>query len=319
MSIQIEINRISGNVNDTMAVLSDAGVAVPADANSDNLPELVSEAVNAVIPVKRGGTGAMTEYEAANNLGVWSFLGGEAIPANTDLNSLNTPGNYYCASSSTVQTLANCPIDLAFTLKVFYPVGTASYIAHELMDYNTGARYYRLGRASDGTWWDWQTYYMSANKPALDDLSGTLSVNKGGTGAATAAAAANSLCVPTLLSGTSIPANSDLNAYTTVGNYYCPSDSATRSLANCPVDRAFNMRVFYAWGESWAVAQELANGNTGVRYYRWCSKSAGVWTAWQGDYTTANKPTAADVGAPTLAQYNALIARVEALEAGGGV
>ena len=49
MSIQSEIDRISANVRDTLAVLSAAGVDTTG-ANSDNLAALVRELANSVSP-----------------------------------------------------------------------------------------------------------------------------------------------------------------------------------------------------------------------------------------------------------------------------
>jgi hypothetical protein len=43
MSIQSEINRISGNVNNALSVIADKGVSVPSGANSDDLAELIEQ------------------------------------------------------------------------------------------------------------------------------------------------------------------------------------------------------------------------------------------------------------------------------------
>lgn len=52
------------------------------------------------------------------------------------------PGNYYCHRSATVATLTNCPVTVAFTMKVEYSVGT-SYPCQTLRVFNTGDIYYR--------------------------------------------------------------------------------------------------------------------------------------------------------------------------------
>lgn len=46
MSIQSEIDRISGNVQDTIDVIEQTGVSIPAGANSDNLPSLAQALAN---------------------------------------------------------------------------------------------------------------------------------------------------------------------------------------------------------------------------------------------------------------------------------
>ena len=43
MSIQSEINRISGNVNSALSAIADKGVSVPSGANSDDLAELIEQ------------------------------------------------------------------------------------------------------------------------------------------------------------------------------------------------------------------------------------------------------------------------------------
>lgn len=51
MSVQTEINRISGNVADALAALAEKGVTVPTGAKSDNLAELIAA-------IEAGGGGA---------------------------------------------------------------------------------------------------------------------------------------------------------------------------------------------------------------------------------------------------------------------
>lgn len=269
------------------------------------------------VPVAKGGTGATTANDAAKNLSVPTLLGGTEIPANSDLNTYKNVGSYYCASYANVLTIANVPVESAFTMKVFYANGTSGYIAQEVIDYITGACYYRLYIGYQDSWQSWHSTFTTAKKvPANGGLSGAVPIVNGGTGANTSVGAANSLGVNSLFGGTSIPKNSDLNDYKTVGNYFCYNESFSATYANCPsISEGFTMRVFQPVGTADNIAQELMDYSKGVRYYRRCYVPNGSWTAWQSDYTTAQKPTAADVGAPTLAQYNALLARVEALEA----
>lgn len=49
---------------------------------------------------------------------------------------------------------------------------------------------------------------------------------------------------------TQIPANSNLNNYTTVGNYASSSNANTKTLSNCPVQVAFSLYVTNATGSS---------------------------------------------------------------------
>lgn len=46
MSVQSELSRLSGNVQNTLDVISSTGIAVEEGANSNNLPALVLELAN---------------------------------------------------------------------------------------------------------------------------------------------------------------------------------------------------------------------------------------------------------------------------------
>ncbi|MBR5276754.1 MAG: hypothetical protein IKU35_06440 [Bacteroidaceae bacterium] len=50
------------------------------------------------------------------------------IPANADLNTVTylNAGRYYCGTSANVQTLSNCPVSIAFSMEVDYPISTRS-------------------------------------------------------------------------------------------------------------------------------------------------------------------------------------------------
>lgn len=67
MSIQSEINRISGNINAAFSVLKNRGAAVPANATSDDLAEAIN---SEVVPIANGGTGATSAANARTNLGI---------------------------------------------------------------------------------------------------------------------------------------------------------------------------------------------------------------------------------------------------------
>ena len=47
MSIQSEINRISGNVSDTLDAIEAKGVTIPSGSNSDDLADLIALIVSA--------------------------------------------------------------------------------------------------------------------------------------------------------------------------------------------------------------------------------------------------------------------------------
>ena len=67
MSIQSEINRISGNINAAFSALKARGATVPANATSDDLANAIN---SEVVPVANGGTGATSAANARTNLGI---------------------------------------------------------------------------------------------------------------------------------------------------------------------------------------------------------------------------------------------------------
>lgn len=67
MSIQSQIDRISGNINAAFSVLKNRGASVSADATSDDLANAIN---SEVVPVSNGGTGATSATNARTNLGI---------------------------------------------------------------------------------------------------------------------------------------------------------------------------------------------------------------------------------------------------------
>ena len=140
------------------------------------------------IAIANGGTGAINEVTAANNLKVQSLGHGVDILANADLNTYTTVGNYRCTSTNIGATIANSPVANAFTLQVYASTGTSTsapttagwtYFIQKLTALN-GAQYYRtvnfLG-ATTATFGDWAKIYDSVNnKPTAADV-GAVALN----------------------------------------------------------------------------------------------------------------------------------------------
>lgn len=117
------------------------------------------------VPIPSGGTDATNEGDAADNLMVQSIGAGMEIPADTDLNTLTTPGNYVCGFTSNVAGFANKPTPLtnAFRLTVFKVLGNTEHSANEghrgqlIMDWTSGREYYRVYNGSSKNWGSWRT------------------------------------------------------------------------------------------------------------------------------------------------------------------
>lgn len=67
MSIQSEINRISGNISAAFSALKNRGATVSTNASSDDLVAAIN---SEVVPVTNGGTGATSAANARTNLGI---------------------------------------------------------------------------------------------------------------------------------------------------------------------------------------------------------------------------------------------------------
>lgn len=80
MSIQSEITRISNNVQNTIDVIEQTGVSIPAGANSDNLPSLAQALANEKQDKLTGTQGQVVGFDEDGNAvpqaaGVTSFNG----------------------------------------------------------------------------------------------------------------------------------------------------------------------------------------------------------------------------------------------------
>ena len=84
--------------------------------------------------------------------------------------------------------------------------------------------------------------------------------------------------------GTSIPNNSDLDTYTTVGKYYMGSESGAQTLINCPTTTNFAMYVITRTSSN--ILTQIIIGLNGRMYVR--SKSSTGWRNWSTYATTAD-------------------------------
>ena len=92
---------------------------------------------------------------------------------------------------------------------------------------------------------------------------------------------------------TSIGNNANLNSYTDPGWYYCALNATAVTISNSPTDNAFAMLVLQHAGTMQMVFEYMTSSyKIYVRnYYN------EAWGSWQRLYTTANKPTASEIGA----------------------
>ena len=77
--------------------------------------------------------------------------------------------------------------------------------------------------------------------------------------------------------GPSIPANSNLNNYTTPGFYYCPRNVDVATMSNCPTTNAFCLEVFQHAGTCQRLTEFLASNIIRI-YIR--NLYNGTWSSW---------------------------------------
>ena len=86
MSIQSEIDRIRGNVQDTISAIQQTGVTVPEGANSDNLPSLAAALANEKQDRLTGTSGQFVGFDSGGNAAA------VAAPTAASIGALPTSG-----------------------------------------------------------------------------------------------------------------------------------------------------------------------------------------------------------------------------------
>lgn len=107
------------------------------------------------------GTFANEVNSRMNN--AYELSGGVSIQENSDLNTFTAVGNYYCFANFLAESLLNCPITNAFTMKVEAANGIATnYIGQTVIDFFSGNRYYRVFDHISKRWNAWHSFAGTA-------------------------------------------------------------------------------------------------------------------------------------------------------------
>ena len=117
MSIQNEIDRISNNVQNTIDVIKQTGVSVPAGANSDNLPSLAAALANEKQDKLTGTAGQLVGFDVSGN----------ATPVAAPMpkaHKVTLTAAGWTGSAAPFSQQVSCPIVAADTAVVFVDVDT---------------------------------------------------------------------------------------------------------------------------------------------------------------------------------------------------
>lgn len=95
------------------------------------------------------------EREGSNLANSVSLLGGTSISQNEDMHTYLTPGNYFCSQNAVAGTLKNCPLNVAFYLKVMKLSSSStsnSYVLHQYIAIDGSAIVMATYNPYNSTW-----------------------------------------------------------------------------------------------------------------------------------------------------------------------
>lgn len=172
---------------------------------------------------------------------------GTSIPAKANLNTKEylKIGKYYCSLNVDAKTITNCPVNVAFSMEVFNPLGTNvddedtkeyTYRLRVLTQYDTGQQYVQFCRTSGtpGTW-TYDSWYVTPRVKftlASSKNDGTAAIgatNKGVYVDSTGEIKAMSYTIAKSVPSNAVFTDTDTKV-TSVGNHYTPSEDEEQQL-----------------------------------------------------------------------------------------
>lgn len=136
------------------------------------------------------------------------------------------------------------------------------------------------------------TAAREANTSAQAASQAATAANKAAADANTAADRANDAAEAaggtySMVSGTSLAADTDLNMVIDIGNYRCTSPTTVATLKNCPTTQTFKLYVSNtALFESGAYRTQELYDLDGDKYERHTASSGEAWTAWEKTFNS---------------------------------
>lgn len=164
---------------------------------------------------------------------------GTSIPANANLNTIAylKIGKYYCSQNVDAKTVKNCPVNVAFSMEVFNPLGTNvddettadyTYRLRVLTPYNTGVQYMQCCRTSGtpGTWTYDSWYVTPRSKFALASSKNDGSAAIGASNKGVYIDSEGEIKAMSYTVAKSVPSNAVFTdtKVTAVGNHYAPAE-----------------------------------------------------------------------------------------------
>ncbi len=94
-----------------------------------------------------------------------------------------------------------------------------------------------------------------------------------------------------LSGGIKIPSGANLHSdeYKIPGNYYCTSNDNAKTLTNCPITKAFTLKIELSTGNA-NPCQTIREYDSGKNYYCIFSSDSKTWSAWRSTIHNSDLP-----------------------------
>ena len=211
-----------------------------------------------------------------------------------------TPANIGAAASSHTHTVANISDLTATATELNYMDGVTSNVQTQLDEKASSS--HALSKGTDST--TSKSLSFGGTFTAVTDTA--VSGHQITDTTTTYTMPSDRLFTTLVPTGTSIPANADLNTttYLKVGRYFCSKNADAATLKNCPTSVAFMMEVYSPISTSidnetnktWVYRlRKITVHNSGVQYVQYCNAgaTAGSWT-YNDWYVMPRSPFAID-------------------------
>lgn len=101
---------------------------------------------------------------------------GTRIPNGTDINTLVTPGHYYCPSGTAAATLTNCPVNTSFIMNVEFSTGNDANYVRQTITVTSSAggiiEHMRTTGNKGSTWTAWASMPTRAEMDGMTYIKG---------------------------------------------------------------------------------------------------------------------------------------------------
>lgn len=128
MSIQSEIERISGNVQDTISAIQQTGVSVPSGANSNNLPSLAEALANEKQNKLTGSEGQIVGFNSSGEAVAQNAPSSGITQEQADERYLKLSGGYVSGFLGVGGNAGEPQVILGMHNELGFPIGAVNFL-----------------------------------------------------------------------------------------------------------------------------------------------------------------------------------------------